>query len=167
MKQKPLVLALDLSTHVGWALGRDFETPLCGVWTLGKMVTGLGRIASSLAGELEGTIQVHRPDALIFEAPLPQQKRDTQEIARLLIGLALVTEMICHEQGVPCTEEFPKTARQLVLGNGNVSKDQIVNWCWSMGWSPADDNAADALLLLRYKHTLDRTRIMAGAGSAA
>ena len=167
MKQKPLILSLDLSTKCGWALGRDFETPTHGVWTLGKMHTGLGRIFSCLADCLEDTIRVHQPDHCIFEAPLPQQKRDTQAIARLLIGLAAVAEMICHEGGVPCCEEFPKNARQLVLGTGNATKEQIVGWCWRQGWQPSDDNAADALLLLRYKHTLDRTRIMAGAGSAA
>ena len=168
MSTKPLTLALDISTHCGWALGRDGdERPvLCyGTFDLGRMANGLGRIASCLAGSIGDTITLYSPVQCIIEAPLPQQKHDTQQIARLLIGLALVAEMVCFEYGVTCTEEFPGNARKLVLGTANVKKDGIISWCRSQGWDPPDDNAADALLLLRYKHLLGRMRIMAGAGS--
>lgn len=165
MTGKPIVLALDLSTRVGWAVGRDRETPLYGVIDLGRMSSGLGRIFSCLAASVENMIAVHQPDAVIFEAPLPQQARDTQQIARLLIGLAAVTEMVCFEKGIDPTEEFPKNVRKLVMGNGSVNKAAIMEWCHAQGWKPQDDNAGDALVLLRYKHTLSRMKIMAGAGS--
>jgi hypothetical protein len=161
---KPMVLALDLSTHTGWALGRDFEKPRHGVWELGRM-SNLGRCFSCLAAQLEGIISLERPDKLIFEAPLPQQKRDTQQLARLLIGLAAVTEMIAYEQGIQPTEQFPNEVRKAVFGTAAVDKTYIVNWCRGQGWQPVDDNDADALVLLRYQHTLDRSRVMAGAGS--
>lgn len=159
-----LILALDLSTKTGWALGRPFERPMHGVWELGKM-SNLGRVFSCLAAKLEDAIAVHQPDACIFEAPLPQQKRDTQQIARLLIGLAAVAEMIAFEREIPIAEQFPGEVRKLVLGTAAVDKTYIVNWCRGQGWNPADDNDSDALVLLRYQHTLDRSRIMAGAGS--
>lgn len=159
-----LILALDLSTHTGWALGRPFEQPQHGVWELGKM-SNLGRCFSCLAAKLEDAISVHQPDACIIEAPLPQQDRDSQQLARLLIGLAAVAEMIAFERETPITEQFPKEVRKLVFGTASVDKTYIVNWCRGQGWPVVNDNDADALVLLRYQHTLDRSRIMAGAGS--
>lgn len=96
---------------------------------------------------------------------MPQRRRDTQQVARLLVGLAAVTEMIAFERKVPCSEEFPNNARKLVLGTAGVKKEGIMSWCRYQGFTPQDDNAADAILLLRYKHLLGRMRIMAGAGS--
>lgn len=159
------VLALDLSLHVGFAVGLDREKPVHGVWELGR-TSALGRCFSCLAQEIEAAIVAHCIDAIIIEAPLPQQRRDTQQTARLLIGLAAVAEMIAYEREVPITEAFPNEARQMVLGTARVTKDGIISWCRSQGWAPISDDDADALLLLRYRHLLGRMRVMAGAGSA-
>lgn len=157
---------MDLSTNSGWAVGRDGgERPAFGTWHLGRMSSGLGRIFSCLAASLAVAILTHSPDAVIFEAPLPQQKRDTQQIARLLVGLAAVAEMICFEHQIPCTEALPHEVRKLVFGTANIRKEGVISWCQSRGWDTADDNQADALALLHYRHILGRMRIMAGAGS--
>jgi Holliday junction resolvasome RuvABC endonuclease subunit len=161
-----LVCALDLSLRVGFAVGRDFEKPICGVWKLGEDTADLGRCFSCLAQSLEDAIAVHQPDLVIMESPLPPQAQTAMVSARLQFGLAAVTEMICFERGVPCEEERADVARKRVMGHGHPKKDQIVDWCRSQGWSPPDHNAADSLVLLRYRHILSRTRVTAGDGSA-
>lgn len=159
------VLALDLSTRVGWAVGRDFEAPAHGVWVLPRMAD-LGACFSALAASLEDAIAVMRPDTVIMEAPLPPQAQTAMNTARLQFGLAAVTEMICHEREVPCEEAAAYEVRKLVMGKARVEKDAVVAWCRAQGWSPAEHNDADAMALLRYRHTLFRSRVMAGAGSA-
>ena len=100
------------------------------------------------------------------EAPLPpaapKMIRSTIATARVLIGLAAVTEMICCEQGVPCEEAEVRTARQRVLGKQpRDGKLGVMAWARSAGYHPQDDNAADALLLLRYRQLLnERSRTL-------
>ena len=160
------ILALDLSTRAGWAYGHDFAAPAHGVWALGKMAE-LGRCLSCLAGEMEDAIRVMQPKLVIMEAPLPPQAQTAASTARLQFGLAAVCEMVCYEQGVECEEERAAQVRKLVLGRGRPDKDAIVAWCRDQGWSPAEHNDADALVLLRCGHTLGRSRVMAGSGSVA
>ena len=158
------ILSLDLSLSVGWAFGADHETPLHGVWTLGKSAN-LGRVLSGLAGELQDAIAVHRPDVIILEAPLPAQRQASTLVARIQFGLAAVAEMIAHEQDVLCEEERADIVRKMVLGKPRVDKQTVIEWCRAQGWKPATDHDADALVLLRYRHILGRTKVMAGAGS--
>jgi Holliday junction resolvasome RuvABC endonuclease subunit len=139
--------------------------PFYGVWQLGSMAN-IGRCFSCLANQMQLIIADRGIEAVVLEAPLPRQARDTQELARLLIGLAAVAQMVTFECGLPpAREEFPKNVRKLVLGRGDAKKEHVMQWCRGMGWNPADDNAGDALALLRWRHMQDRMRIMAGAGS--
>ena len=160
-----LTLALDLSTSIGWALGAPYETPRHGIWALGKH-GDCGRYFSSLANQLEQAIQVMRPDLIIFEAPLPpaapKSIRSSTHTVRVLVGLAAVTEMICYEAKVKCEEADVREARQLVLGKQPTrGKQTIVDWCRARGLEPGTDDAADALLLLQYRHILGRAKVMA------
>lgn len=162
---KPIVMALDLSTKCGWAVGRDGVAPEYGVWHLGPM-SNLGRCFSCLAGSMQAAIADYGVDEVVVEAPLPQQPGDSQNLALLLIGLCAVAFMIAYESELPpVTKIMPSQARKLVLGKGHAKKDHVMAWCKDRGWNPVDDNCADALLLLRCKHLMGRMRIMAGAGS--
>lgn len=154
-----MILALDLSTRTGWALGTS-PRPKYGVWHLG---TGgnHGRYFSALAAMLESFFAVTRPSLVVFEAPLPpaapKMIRSTVATARVLIGLAAVTEMICVEQGVPCEEAECRTARARVIGRQpRRGKDGVMDWARSAGYHPQDDNAADALVLLTYRQLLEK-----------
>lgn len=158
------VLALDLSLRTGWAYGHDHAAPVHGVWVLGK-TADLGAVFSGLAGELQDAIAVLAPSVVLMEAPLPPQAQTAAISARLQFGLAAVTEMICHEAGVPCEEERAQTVRKLVLGHSRVEKQDIMDWCGAEGYRPAEHNDGDALVLLRYRHIIGRSRVMAGAGS--
>lgn len=157
-----MVLALDLSTKCGWAVGRDFEAPRYGTWILPTEHGGIGKRMSAFAASLEDAIQVMQPELVIVEAPLPPQAQTAMASARIQFGLAAVAEMIALEQSVECEEARADDVRKLVFGRSRLPKEQIVQWCRDQGWSPPDDNAADALALLRYRHILARSTVMAG-----
>lgn len=164
-----LVLALDLSLRTGWAIGRPNEKPRWGVWELGRPdQDGDGRRFSCLASSLEDAFAAFDPDEVIYEAPISRQ----QTSARLLIGLGAVVEMICSERSIRYCEEHVGTVRKEVIGRGGFratedasasmqAKAAVAAWCTSQGWRVTDDNSADALVLLRYRHVLARSRVTA------
>lgn len=174
------ILALDLALATGWALGGPSGPPRYGLWRLSPE-SDLGRRNSTLARFLEDFLAISRPSLILFEAPVAKM----QSSARALIYLAGVVEMIAYEQSVPCREELPQTARKLVLGRGSFfardragktirrangkmiseSKDAVMSWARGNGWDPATHDVADALVLLRYGLLMQRSRVMAGAGS--
>lgn len=154
------LLTLDLSTHTGWAFGGPDDKPQHGVWELGHDGNH-GRYFSCLAAMLEEAIAFHAPDLVVFEAPLPHASRKVQQSSvatvRVLVGLAAVAEMICHEKAVKCEEADVRDARQLVMGSQPKGdpKAGVMQFCKMMGWNPADDNAGDALILWQYRHLLN------------
>lgn len=156
------VLALDLSARTGWAYGHDHEAPAAhGVWKLGD-TSSLGARASLLAGGLQDAIMLLQPRLVILEAPLPLPAQNHMTSARSQLGLAVVAEMVCHEQAVPAEEASAQDARKLVLGKSRGwDKDAILAWCKREGWAPVDHNDADAMVLLRYRLILGRMRVMA------
>lgn len=151
------ILALDLSSRTGWARSRDFEAPRHGVWRLDG---GLGRRCSALASALEDEL-AFAPDLMILEAPLPAQAQGSTDTARAQFGLAAIAEMIAHERGVKCEEAASYEVRKRVMGSARQDKDAVVAWCRAQGWTPRDHNDADALALLRYRHILARSKVMA------
>jgi Holliday junction resolvasome RuvABC endonuclease subunit len=127
-----------------------------------------GRYFSCLAARLEDifSLPLTKPDLVVFEAPLPPPAQSGERSARVLIGLAGVVEMICFEHEVRCEESTVEEVRRLVLGRSRfpkgTSKGYVMQWARGRGLDPADDNAADALALLHYRHLMGRTKVMAG-----
>lgn len=168
------VLALDLSLHTGWAYAHGFDGPISGVWNLGR-VAELGRALSGLAGEVEAAITLYEPATIIFEAPLTMGGQTSNANLRLLVGAAGVVEMIAYEAGIKCLEEAVDTVRKAVIGFCRQKKTDpkgwvkqcVFNWAVAEGFKPADNNESDALALLRYMLTMQRAKVMAGAGSVA
>lgn len=164
-----VILALDLSTHTGWAAGREGDAPRHGVWELRDGAINHGRYFSALAGQVEDAIRVFKPDLVVMEAPLPHQAKKVQEnspnVVRVLLGFCAVVEMICYEQSVRCEEANVIDARQMVLGRQpKDGKFGVMAWCRAMGWNPADDNAGDALLLWEYRQCLARRAELVARG---
>jgi Holliday junction resolvasome RuvABC endonuclease subunit len=161
------ILALDLSLKTGFAVGRDGGRLVWGVWNLGKQDdSGSGLRFSKLAGELEDAITVHAPELVVYEAPAGKRGMGT---ARLLLALCGIVEMVSSEAGIRYREEHVGTVRKLVLGHGRPQaaegahpKSPMLDWCRAQGWDVESDDAADALILLRYAHILGRGRVMAG-----
>ena len=161
-----LDFCLDLSTRTGWAAGAPGANrpPLYGLWVLPRLPTMIARDLqigyrmSCLAAKLEDAIAVHKPDRVVFEAPLHLADGSS----RLLIALAGVVEMICCERKIRCEEAHVQAVRALVLGRGRGvnPKARVMKFCAEQGWTPADDNVGDALVLLRYCHTMQRTRLL-------
>ena len=147
------VLALDLSSRVGWAYGSvDASKPLCGVWVLAR--GDLGRTLASFENELEDAIALHRPGLIMVEAPLPPTATSNATTWRQQLGLAALAETTAYRNSIPFREQAASTIRRAVLGTarfpGGAAKQAIMAFCEGQGWRVPDDNAGDACVTWLY-----------------
>ena len=138
-----LVLALDLSTHTGWAIGRLGGNALeFGTMHLPKTGDDLGRFLFEFEVWLRDLIQDRHPDKVFFEAPIMSQRTMT---ARKLMSLAGVTEKVCFELRVPYEEAVLSSVKLFFAGHGKAEKKHMIDAARRMhGWPVEDDNQADA-----------------------
>lgn len=54
----------------------------------------------------------------------------------------------CEEHGVPYQGIPVKTIKRFIAGNGNASKEKVIEEVKKTGFNPVDDNEADALALM-------------------
>lgn len=162
------LLTLDISTKTGWAFASveaiaawpkgvpGEQGPIQGVAygtrrlappSSGHGLYGLGMHA--LVGDL---IQRYQPKVIVYESPLPPQKRDTLNILRLLGGLAFMAECVAQTYNTPIYEENVSTVRKHFIGWCRGDRQKIKHdtiWmCQARGWTPQTDDEADALALL-------------------
>jgi Holliday junction resolvasome RuvABC endonuclease subunit len=147
------ILTLDIATTTGWANYRvSSRELLSGTFRLPKTAEDIGRFASEYWDRLAVLCGQTEPDIVIFEAPvLPPRTQITT--LRKLYGLAAVTEMYCHRDKIQCREAHNGTVRKHFIGKSTrAGRDQlkamVMVACKARGWSPADDNEADALAIL-------------------
>jgi len=155
------LLALDTSTHVGWALFAhphrvvDFDT-----WEMpeGNSYDDMGTRWCAFDFWLSGMIRTHRPGIVAFEAPIspnmPMRKSNTRTM-RLLHGITVVAETVCARHGgVRCIEVPNSTAKLRLVGDHRAKKPAMIAAALRLGHQVADDNQADAIAvaLATYEH---------------
>ena len=154
------ILALDLSLTTGHAYGRLGERPVWGHWNLGRMAEG-GAVYARLEDEIDDAIKIHRPRLIAYEAPLPANRQNQNNVAKLLLGLPAIVELICYRHSIPHYFQHAGEARKNVLGKaptGPGLKGVIIDWAKSRSWDVrGQDDAADALLLLAYATVIKDT----------
>ncbi len=164
MSYEPRILALDLATRSGWALGypRD-PVPYSGscrfVASEGR---ALGATFSACRNWLRDMLDVETDIGLIvFEAPMVPQHMDgktSAHVIRILIGLCAVAEEIAYARKLDVREATVSDVRRHFIGTARIkrpeAKSATIAACHRLGWKPADDNAADALALWHYQASL-------------
>lgn len=153
------ILALDLSSHTGWAIGSEDESPRYGTKHIKGVAKNLGPFAHEFDLWLRKTLghEGGRPDRVVFEAPI-LARRSTVFIQRMLMGLAYHVELVCAELQIDCREADLQTIKHFWTGNGAADKAQMIRMAELYGFSPEDDNAADALALWHYAQQLAGAR---------
>ena len=158
------LLALDLSLTTGWSYGCFGERPIFGHWFLGRMDNS-GAALAVLEDQTNDAIELYRPRALVYEAPLPAKHNpSSSDVIELLLQLAGIVKLISVRHQLPYYHQHVGEARKRVLGavprgKSEVVKPIIIDWAQRRGWATRQDDEADSLLLLQYATVvLDRTR---------
>jgi crossover junction endodeoxyribonuclease RuvC len=158
------ILALDLASRTGWALGRvDDPRPLCGSLRFAREGASMGAVFCGCRQWLVSFLAANRDIKLIvFEAPMVPQimsGRTAMNTLRHLIGLCAVVEELSYSLGgYDVREARVSDIRAHFIGSNRhkraEAKELTLAACRRLGWTPADDNAADALALFHYQASI-------------
>jgi len=145
------ILALDLGTNTGYAAGRLHETSVNAITGTAEFktdrFTGGGmqflrfiRWLDELHGVLEFT-------EVVFE----EVRAHKGTIAAQVYGgfLAKLTSW-CEEKDIPYEGVPVATIKKYATGKGNAGKQEVIDAVVSWGYTPTDDNEADAIALLHH-----------------
>lgn len=138
-----IVLALDLGTNCGWAIHRG-----------GALESGVLRLKTSRHDRPgERWIRFRREllrllqgvDLVAYERV---RRHEGLEASHVYGGLRALLEMLCESQGRTLRTVEVAHVKQHATGKGNARKDAMIAAAEARGWTPIDDNEADALWIL-------------------
>lgn len=153
------VLALDTSTHTGWAHCVDgSDKPAFGTYDLpGWKRESVGKSYAALFRFVTEKIIEHKITHLVVERPLTvhahaYDKGKNADLAAALLGFVCVAETVAALHSIKCHVESPSTIRKHFLGNGKPAdpKSAVIARCKSLGLRVTDDNQADAIAAWDY-----------------
>ena len=141
------ILALDLGTTTGWAL-RSID----GLLTSGTVSFKTGRYDGggmrylrfgNWLGEMD---RLSGPIAAIWFEEV--RRHAGTDAAHVYGGLMATLTAWAEKRDVPYEGVPVGTIKRFATGKGNASKDAMVAAARARGFSPADDNEADAIAIL-------------------
>ena len=146
------VLFLDLATVTGWCEGVPGEKPISGSLRLSYQGATPAEKYAALFEFLGQRTAVTRYHTIAFEAPLDPRhmgSKTNMNTARVLMGLAAITEAICGLTGTRTYECHLSDVRKFILAGSKPAKDEmkvaVIKMVRLMGHEPKDDNEADAV----------------------
>lgn len=147
MDIKPIgtVLALDLGTRMGWAFG------LPGAVVSGTVDLSPSRFESAgmrfikLLGFLTKLHEAHPVTLIVVEEV---RRHIGTTAAHVYGGLLGHMQSWAEQRNIPYTSRSVGTIKLHATGKGNASKNAVMQAMEARGYSPKDDNEADALALL-------------------
>lgn len=152
------ILALDIATNTGIAVGVAGGVPQC--WSENLGAPPNARRGSNILRLTQSLIVDHSPDFIAIEAPIGGKTKPDY-----LIGLAFCVESVAYNRGVECENYHSGSIRKHFLGKAYTSKDfpglnqraakleikkLVVQRCELLKWSVPDHDAADAAALWDY-----------------
>lgn len=158
----PAVVAFDLATQTGWAIhdsASNSKVPRCGSFRLPKTGPDLGKFLQAFHGEilsiLTPLVEAHSAEhtKVVYEQPILPRTAQLVTL-RKLYSLAGHLEYICAGR-MNCFECSIPKVRKHFLGHNNDGKREelkakIIAACEERGWTPQNDDEADALATLDY-----------------
>jgi len=152
-----VIMALDLASTSGWAVGEPGATPEHGSIRFAKPGASHEAVFAKAGGWMVNAIEKYHPELVVWEAPLPtsfRRGRTTADTTSLLFGLPAVVGAAAY-----CLKVFDirkaetRDVRMHFIGSNPKraqAKPLVMRQCRAMGWDVVDDNEADALATWHY-----------------
>ncbi len=140
------ILALDLGTDTGWALGAVTQGCLSGTQSFKpRRFDGGGMRFLRFRQWLD---EIKLPiERVVFEEVRAHKGVDA---AHCYGGLMAVLTSWCEERKIPYEGIPVGNIKKFATGKGNCDKEAMIEACRKLGYYPVDDNEADAIHLHRY-----------------
>lgn len=152
------ILALDIATVTGYAIGVAGEIPRSGSVRLKKSIDHLFVAPFNMGCFIRDIFALDKPDLVAIEHflnPIAQKSADAIILQLMCFGAAIY---VCMSHGVRIQTAMPATIRKHFCGAANAgkradTKRMVLNRAKSLRYIPADctdDNRADACALFDY-----------------
>jgi len=138
------ILALDLGTYTGVCRGDAGASPVCETW---RLPAGGGRDVGPFMDAFEKMLADALPGVtvLIFEAPFVGAKMlNNMNVARRLVGLPALCEMLAHRHSIECAEANIMTLKKEFAGSGRAEKSDMIHAAGKRGFRVENEHEADA-----------------------
>lgn len=140
-----VILALDLATVTGWAVGLPGGIPTIGSIALpAASVSGRGRLFATFEDWLWDQIEVHQPVFIARESPMPPKAQSGFDAALIAFGLSSSVEQVCFRASIPQRGVTVWDVRQHFVGKRGAGKPEVQARCKMLNWRFTDDNSSDA-----------------------
>ena len=142
------IIAFDMGTATGVAIGDSGGAPLCHTERLGKPGEPHGARFAQALRMTSRLIKQHQPELVALEMPIVTGVKGSQNRAFLSMGLRGCIMGMCHARGIRFTEYPVQSIRKHFIGQGNMkrreAKRATLNRCKLLGWHAATEDEADA-----------------------
>lgn len=162
-----MILALDIATNMGVALGKPGATPIAWSVNLGKAPDE--RRFSKVLTVTSSLIAEHKPDLIALEAPVGGPKT-----SHYLVGLVACVRGVAFNRGVRVMSCPIGAVRKHFTGRNWTARDfpgmnkgaqkaaikaQVMARCKLLGWDVRDTDAADAAATWDYACAMTGTQV--------
>jgi len=142
----PSILALDLGTSMGWALRLGTDSHSGTVSFRPSRYDGGGMRYLRFRHWLDQlAVECALPEAVYFEEV---RRHAATDAAHIYGGLLATLTSWCEQRRIPYQGVPVGTIKRHTTGKGNADKQAVIAAVRARGYSPADDNEADAIAIL-------------------
>jgi len=140
-------LALDMGSRCGWAIGNSV-IGFRSVWDIApRRGESPGMRYLHLRAQLQSVRAAYPDLAAVFYEQAHHRGGAATEYA---VGCVATVQAWCAEHGIEHAAVHSATIKKHATGKGNAPKDAVMAAMRRRGFTPADDNEADALALLHW-----------------
>jgi hypothetical protein len=142
-----LILALDLGSITGWALGAGADGIVSGAVSFrsSRYEGGGIRYLRFRAWLDQLASDARNLTAIYFEEVRRHVSTDSSHVYG---GLLAILTAWCEQHSVPYQGVPVGTIKRFIAGKGNADKQAVISAVRSRGYAPADDDEADAIAIL-------------------
>lgn len=141
-KKEKTILAVDLGTTTGWAIKNEFGITSGSVRFKQDRFQGGGMRYLNFQRWL---IKLPKVDIVYFEEV---RRHLGVDAAHAYGGFLSHLTSWCEMRKIPYQGIPVGTIKRFITGKGNASKEEVIGAVKTLGYTPIDDNEADALALL-------------------
>jgi hypothetical protein len=157
------VLALDLASVSGWAVGEPGMLLAHGSIRFATKGASHEAIFANAWDWMSDKLSIYGPTTVVWEAPLITTfaKRGTNvDTTTILYGLPAVIGACAYKRGIyDIRKAETRLVRQHFIGQNprrQIAKKMVIQQCIAQGWDITDDNEADALATWSYMSAIMR-----------
>lgn len=152
------VLALDLASVSGWAVGEPGMLLAHGSIRFASKGASHEAIFANAYQWTADKIATYGPNLIVWEAPLStsfKRGSTTNDTTTLLFGLPAIVGCCAYQRGIyDIRKAETRAVRMHFIGQNpkrTIAKPMVMRQCRAQGWDITDDNEADALATWSYQ----------------